>query len=157
MQKIKRVIAALLVAMTILSCNVTGFAAAKPSVTLMSKSTVSVKRGKSTTVKFKANSGSYKKKGNKYRSVLWLGIYYKNFDASSYVNNTAYMYWFTGNYNINHKVKVNKKADTGKYYLVYDVVYDKKGATEDNLRSWNVDLNTWKVASYDYMTIKVKK
>ena len=156
MQKIKRILAAILVAMTVLSCNVTGFAATKPSVYLVSKSSVSVKRGKSTTVKFVVDSNSYKMKSNRYRAILWTGVYYKSISSSSYLKNTGYMYWFSGRYNINHKLNMKKKTATGKYYLLYELLYHKKGATNSSLKNGTVNLNKWKLASYNYVLVKVK-
>ena len=142
MQKMKRILAAMLVALTLLSCNVTGFAATKPTASLVSKSASTVKRGKKLKVTYRLNSGSYKKKNGVWRSRFTQLVDYKSIGGTRYgVSDDV----FTGNFNYIFTWKINKSLPTGKYYLVYGTFYRKNASA-----SWTV--NTAKST-----TFKVKK
>ena len=122
MNRIRRILAALLVVLTVLSCNVTGFAATKPSAKLVSY-TKTVKRGKTAKFSFDVKTGSYTQTKNKWRSALDYRIYFKKTNA--YATSGTYFYSCDDSYN--YEWKVPKKTKKGEYVLAYRSIYSSKG------------------------------
>ena len=158
MQKIKRVLAALLVVMTILSCNVTGFAAKVPTATLTYQSAKTVKRGKTVLLNYKVKCGSYKKKGSKYHALFVAEAYYQKVVSGSMVWRWG-PWLFTGTDTMKTGWAVPKKYSngstfkTGKYVIAYGCHYSSKGCAVGQTLTAS---QNWKWNSYKTTTLKVK-
>ena len=150
MYKMKRILASILVAITILSCNVTGFAVTRPSVTYLKQSAATVKRGKKIKFYIALDSGSYKKKSGKWRAYHLFNINYKSPTGPCIY---AWGTLFTGRTNSYYDwFQPSKSTKTGKYYWRVGVFYHKTGVKSNS----KVNLNKWKLSDYDYTTFRIK-
>ncbi len=151
MQKIKRAVAALLVALTLLSCNVTGFAAARKPTMTVTKKVSTITRGKKATVKFALKSGSYTRK-KFYRAAWTLGLVPASSSPASFasgfqkknIHNT-----FTGKKNLTMDVGTGlpRSHPTGKFYMVFFTHY----RTRNTVKAWTLNK-----ASIDWFKVTIK-
>ena len=152
MQRVKRILAAILVAMTILGCNVTGFAATKPTVKCISYPKV-VKREKVAKFKFRLNVGSYSYKKNYYRAGL--GITAMTATSTCWGNGVsdAEAKASLASFNKNNIIGMRKNGSwtlpwvfpkictTGEYKVAYASFYRNK----DSVSAWKINKNNIKV------------
>ena len=145
MQRIRRILAVILVAMTVLSCNVTGFAAvnnstSKPTITV-TKKVSSVKRGKKAVVKFRLSSGSFYKTSF-YRSawayVLAPGSIAPGKTAAGISKSEVQKFNGYGTASVNIGSKLPKYLARGKYRLVCCTFYRNQNKTT----AWTLNKNS---------------
>ncbi len=138
MQKFKRFLAAILVAMTLLSCNVTGFALTKPSLskTAAASPSWSVKRGGTIKFRFLVNSNNYPKKSGRYRSILASEVYNRNWN---YLKGTRLVGGINGRHYLYANYRTASTLSTGTYYVVAGTWLNKKGIAKPanaNFKYW---------------------
>ncbi len=142
MQRIKRILAVFLVAMTLLSCNVTGFAAKKPTVASKAyASSWTIKRGSSIKIRFVVNSNSYTYKNGRYRTVFYTELYYKN--LKNFVRNSGRIAGVNGRKNVYVTYSMSSRTATGTY-LVANAAFCHKTGTKNPVKT---NLSKWTMAT----------
>ena len=151
MLRIKRIMAAFLVALTLLSCNVTGFAAKNPQMSKTAyASSWKVKRGSSIKVRFVVNSNSYTFKNGRYRTLLRSELYYNRSGSLYPCSNNMRQVGVTGNkVNVYVTYKMSSSTATGTYTILAAVFKHSSGAKKPatapiskwtrttSIRGWN--------------------
>lgn len=140
MTGVKRVLAMLLVFMTILSCNITGFAATKPTAKLTDYP-ATVTRGKQTQkFYFRLRAGSYAYKSNFYRAGIAAGwtkgmttAQSKTFITKTPKNNIVGFAKSCDDFRFTYMLPKDMK--TGKWKFVYAAFYRSK----DSLSAWTIN------------------
>ncbi len=136
----KRLFALLTVLVLVLSLASVSLAA-KPTATLLKNSqNQTVAPGKTIYFKFKLNSGSYTKVGDKFRAKLGLTVDFnsKQVGAASWV--------WTGTQNYKVKFKLKKDAPQGTYTLNYTTYCrgKKESASWKKVKAKSVDFSVKK-------------
>ena len=150
MKAIKRFLAAVMIAVMLMGADVPAMAATKPTITLQKQSAAYVKRGKKITFYCRINSGSYKKKNGKYRTLHTFEFRYKSRKGKVIESFDGVL--LTGTEDGKDWYKPEKNAKTGTYYWIGNVYYHKTGASKIS----KVNLKQWKLADSDYTLFKVK-
>ena len=145
MTKVKRVLAMLLVMLTLMSCNITGFAATKPTMKCMSHPTA-IARGKTGKYVFKINVGSFTKK--KFCRTGWQLCWGKWSSAQAKTSiqkiQKKYINGIDSSTKFVLKLKIDKSMAKGKYIFVYAPFYRSKNSTsawrinKDNIKTFAV-------------------
>ena len=153
MTRVKRAVAMLLVMLTLMSCNITGFAATKPTAKCTSHPTT-VNRGKvSKKFLFNLRVGSYNYKSNFYRAGIAFALCKNSMTSTqckTYITKTPsqWIFGFDRNYNgFWYTFNVDKRMSTGKWKFVYATFYRTKNANS----AWTINKSNIKM-----FTITVK-
>jgi hypothetical protein len=135
----KRIIALVTLLVLLVTMSATAMAATKPTAKLKSEKTQTVAPGNAATLEFMLKSGTYTKKGDAFRSKLYIELS----QGSTKISNCSWVW--TGNQKYSCRLSFKKNATLGKYTVKYTTYYRKSAAA------------AWKKAKTSKCFIKVEE